>query len=627
MIIEQEKSNITTNISKSSSFKIQASSKAFEILSSNIYKNKIRAVIREISCNAVDAHISAGVDKPFDVHLPTYLEKWFSVRDYGLGIPEENMEEIYTTYFYSDKTETNDLIGGLGLGTKSPLSLVDSFTVVNYNNGYKLEYCCFKNENKEPQITLLSKVPSNEPTGIEVKLSTKDFLIMDFETNAVQVYKFFDSMPNINNQKIKERIEEEKTSIKWIDCFAANKENKMYIIMGNVCYEVPDVISAYNLKYGVYIRADIGEVNFDPGREYVTLDKKTKEYLRKKVVDILASLESIARADLDSIKCPFERAKAYVQKYKNLQISKLHKDYIQTIPSYKLHAKRYDRYESYSRNELDYSEKTAYCYSPRGKTLSHKVKHLLNNGYNLVCMLDAKTPIDYVPAALLIDLDAYKMPVTPGSISRASNRPNLMGKAFKVDVSTIDQYFDSSKLPKHDVVEMSTVPEEERYVIPFYSRHISGFNSFRHMYLVIQEAQKNNSEVPQVIYFVHSVTYKSKKFQKFAHKNVSSVIKEEFKHLKDNKYYEDSLTNVQYLLQNVNKLGSSCKVIENAQKKLDNFVKDYKMSLIADFVGVQKRGSIIEEVNEDLYVKHPIFKLVDLTSCDSSEINVLRSYV
>lgn len=627
MIIEQEKSKITTNISKSSSFKIQASSKAFEILSSNIYKNKIRAVIREISCNAVDAHISAGVDKPFDVHLPTYLEKWFSVRDYGLGIPEEKMEEIYTTYFYSDKTETNDLIGGLGLGTKSPLSLVDSFTVVNYNNGYKLEYCCFKNENKEPQITLLSKVPSSEPSGIEVKLCTKDFFVMDFETNAVEVYKFFDSTPNINNQKIKEKVEEEKSNIKWINSFAANKENKLYVVMGNVCYEVPDVISAYGLKYGVYIRADIGEVNFDPGREYVTLDKKTKEYLKNKVSDVLDSLESIARADLDSIKCPFERAKTYFEKYKSLELPRLKKDYVQIVPTYKLYSKRFDRYESYSRGELSYAKQTAYCYSPKGKTLYHKIKHLLNNGYNFVCMLDSKTPIDYIPKDLLIDLDAYKMPYTTSSISKAPKKPSLMGKAFMVDISTINGNFESSKLPKYPVVEMSTVPESERYVISFYSRWISGFNSFSHMLKVIEEAQKNNSEVPNVIYFVHSVTYNSKKFQEFAHKNVSDVIKEEFKHLKDNKSYADSLNSVEYLLENVKKLGSSCKVIQNAQKRLDKFIEDYKMSNILTFIGAPKNGSVVEEVKEELINKHPIFKLVDLSYCDSSEINVLRSYV
>ena len=45
---------------KTSGFKIQASAKAFEILSSNIYTNKVRAVIREYNCNAYDAHVASG---------------------------------------------------------------------------------------------------------------------------------------------------------------------------------------------------------------------------------------------------------------------------------------------------------------------------------------------------------------------------------------------------------------------------------------------------------------------------------------------------------------------------------------------------------------------------------------
>ena len=38
-------------------FRIEASSKAFEILANNLYKDKILAVVRELSCNAFDAHV------------------------------------------------------------------------------------------------------------------------------------------------------------------------------------------------------------------------------------------------------------------------------------------------------------------------------------------------------------------------------------------------------------------------------------------------------------------------------------------------------------------------------------------------------------------------------------------
>ena len=48
-------------------FRIEASSKAFEILANNLYKDKILAVIRELCCNAYDAQVESGNEMtPFD---------------------------------------------------------------------------------------------------------------------------------------------------------------------------------------------------------------------------------------------------------------------------------------------------------------------------------------------------------------------------------------------------------------------------------------------------------------------------------------------------------------------------------------------------------------------------------
>jgi len=106
---------ILSNVGEVGNFKIKASAKAFSILSSGLYANKIRAIIRELSCNAVDSHVAAGrTDTPFDVHLPNDLEPWFSIRDYGTGLSHEQVSSIYTTYFESTKTESNDYIGALG---------------------------------------------------------------------------------------------------------------------------------------------------------------------------------------------------------------------------------------------------------------------------------------------------------------------------------------------------------------------------------------------------------------------------------------------------------------------------------------------------------------------------------
>ena len=51
---------IMSNVGQIGEFRIRNSAKAFSILSSGLYANKIRAIVRELSCNAVDSHTVAG---------------------------------------------------------------------------------------------------------------------------------------------------------------------------------------------------------------------------------------------------------------------------------------------------------------------------------------------------------------------------------------------------------------------------------------------------------------------------------------------------------------------------------------------------------------------------------------
>ena len=79
------------------SFSMDESPEAFEILSDGLYPNKIKAVVRELSTNAVESHITRHkqltgeeitqevIDSlpQFEIHLPTTMEPHFSIRDFG----------------------------------------------------------------------------------------------------------------------------------------------------------------------------------------------------------------------------------------------------------------------------------------------------------------------------------------------------------------------------------------------------------------------------------------------------------------------------------------------------------------------------------------------------------------
>lgn len=186
------------NFGDNGKFKINASAKAFKILSDGLYTDKIKACIRELSCNAQDSHVAAGKDTtPIKVHMPTRLEPFFSVQDYGLGLSHDDVMSLYTTYFESTKTESNDFVGALGLGSKSPFSYVDSFTVASVFDKIKRSYVAILGADGSPEITLMGEEVVCEPNGVTVQFPVRPDDINTFSTYTY-LFNHFPVCPNIN---------------------------------------------------------------------------------------------------------------------------------------------------------------------------------------------------------------------------------------------------------------------------------------------------------------------------------------------------------------------------------------------------------------------------------------------
>ncbi len=214
MKIQQSDTLVETNLQSKQSFTIVANAKAFSILSSSLYSNKIGAIIRELSTNARDSHIDANnLNTPFDVQLPNSLESVFSVRDYGTGMSHENVMRLYTTYFDSTKTHSNDYIGALGLGSKSPFSYTQTFSVVSWYNGFESVYLCYLDKGY-PNISFVSKKESSEPSGIKVSFTVDTADIYSFMINAKNIFTYFDNpLPKINGRSDVEIVQKEMISV------------------------------------------------------------------------------------------------------------------------------------------------------------------------------------------------------------------------------------------------------------------------------------------------------------------------------------------------------------------------------------------------------------------------------
>ena len=152
--------NVVSNtLNNTTQYSIKASAKAFKILSDGLYSDKIAAPIRELATNAYDAHVANNnTHTPFDVHLPSVAEPWFAIRDYGLGMSKHELQTTYTTYFDSNKTHSNDFVGCMGLGSKTPFTLSDAFTVTSVKDNKKT---CLLYTSPSPRDRTRSRMPSS----------------------------------------------------------------------------------------------------------------------------------------------------------------------------------------------------------------------------------------------------------------------------------------------------------------------------------------------------------------------------------------------------------------------------------------------------------------------------------
>lgn len=316
------------NVTAVGEFRIRNSAKAFNILSSGLYANKIRAIIRELSCNAVDSHTAAGNAGQFEIHLPTMFEPYFAVRDWGTGLTHDQVVNIYTTYFESTKTASNEFIGALGLGSKSPFSYTDNFTVTAVRDGRQGVYSAYINDDGIPSIVLMSETATTEPNGVEVRFGVSDQSdFYKFRSEAESVFQWFANPPRITGAKIDVAYYRDK--MQFVDIVpgihATNHSHYSYAIMGNIGYriEISNAGSVLGrrladmLDCGLYMEFPIGALDFQASREGLSYIPQTIEAIKTRLQELEAALHTRMSQDLDAIANDWERTYEFDTRYQS----------------------------------------------------------------------------------------------------------------------------------------------------------------------------------------------------------------------------------------------------------------------------------------------------------------------
>lgn len=267
---------------KVKSFSIDINAKAFDILLNSIYSDKISAIIRESTSNAYDSHVKKGQSKPFYVHFPTSLDPRFYVRDYGTGMTPEQVDNVYTHLFLSDKTDSNDYVGGWGIGAKCFYSYTRSFSITSYINGIKYPYICFISDDGIPQIASQGEFETDEEDGVLVELNVKNKDFYDFNTRR-QLLRFYDNIEsNVNIDKPKFTLEGE------VEGYRYGLSDECSIVMGNVPFKFSNDIK-------VVLFANIGDVDVSTSREDLQYTDKTRSFIKR--ITSLIKLDVLKRID------------------------------------------------------------------------------------------------------------------------------------------------------------------------------------------------------------------------------------------------------------------------------------------------------------------------------------------
>jgi hypothetical protein len=311
--------NVVSNtLPNTTQYSIKASAKAFKILSDGLYSDKIAAPIRELSTNAYDAHVAKGnIHTPFDVHLPSVAEPWFSIRDYGIGMSKQELETTYTTYFDSNKTHSNDFVGCMGLGSKTPFTLSDAFTVTSVKDGKKTTVINYLDADV-PNFSIISEENTDEASGTEIKFTPTEANTYDkLRESAQRILGYFDVTPNLTIGSTKEEVKVPTKRLEGKDWYYVDSQltySDSIILMGNVAYpfNFSDVSDDFEKKHGwsntyeyrrlvsnLVFRVPIGNLDVTASREEIGWTSEGREYMVNFVERVYNEIKDIMNEQLN----------------------------------------------------------------------------------------------------------------------------------------------------------------------------------------------------------------------------------------------------------------------------------------------------------------------------------------
>ena len=219
-LTQQHRVDEVIGVQKQHKFKITDGSQAI-IMDSliNLYSDPIGSIVREITSNCIDANRERNLkidgkiptetedDKSFWSNRETVcieyitkntilgVDECMMFHDYGCGLSQERVQNVFTTFGASTKRDNNYEIGGFGLGAKSPLAYADTFYVSSRHNGTETYYMIYRNNDNVPHMDQVYQAATNEQNGTTIIVPIKSrYDASDFSSAISNQLAYFDNI-------------------------------------------------------------------------------------------------------------------------------------------------------------------------------------------------------------------------------------------------------------------------------------------------------------------------------------------------------------------------------------------------------------------------------------------------
>lgn len=306
----------------------------------DLYSDRQLAVLREYATNAADAHVEAGVERPIEVSLPTPLKPVLSIRDYGPGLDERDLERIYTKYGASTKRDADIAAGMLGLGCKSALTYGDQFSVITRKNGMKITSSITRNEKGSGELTMVGREPTTG-TGVTILVPVDPDDCQKFQQKADNLFRYWPSGSVLVNGEPPAHLTEAEDVQQLTDELYMQDSDEyggpqLLVVQGGVVYPTSTSLLSYGMagqrrNSAVLPRGKqlvrfvpIGTVDFVPSREELADTPRTQQLRELVEQEYQQHLVSSFQARLDA--APMTELSVIAEEAQRFGISGLKRD-------------------------------------------------------------------------------------------------------------------------------------------------------------------------------------------------------------------------------------------------------------------------------------------------------------